>query len=156
MDKDKKIKFTYRILIIASLVLIGMIFLPGRTKQKDSEKKLFKAQLIRVVDGDTLLVNFEDREVYVRLIGIDAPESVNPDETKNTPEGIEASKWLKDYLKDINEIQLEFDIERTDKYDRILAYVYVDEKMLNKTILENGYAKKMTIEPNTKYVNVIK
>lgn len=156
MDKDKKIKLTYRILIIASLVLIGMIFLPGKTKQKESEKKLYNAQLIRVVDGDTLLVNFEDREVYVRLIGIDAPESVNPDETKNTPEGIEASKWLKDYLKDIKEIQLEFDVERTDKYDRVLAYVYIDEKMLNKTILENGYAKKMTVEPNTKYVDVLK
>ncbi len=109
--------------------------------------------VIRVIDGDTILVRANGEEIRVRLIGIDAPESVNPDETKNTPEGEAASEWLKSILPVSSMVYLEYDVERYDKYGRTLAYVYLDdaETMLNRLILENGYAKVMTIEPNDKY-----
>ena len=122
-----------------------------KESKNDGKNELTEAYLVRVVDGDTVLVMIDDKEFYVRLIGIDTPESVNPDESKNTPEGVEASEWLKLRLKDIKVIYLEFDIEKYDKYGRLLAYVYVDDSMLNKEILHNGYASPLIIEPNTKY-----
>ena len=46
---------------------------------------------------------------------------------------------------------LEYDRERTDSYGRTLAYVWLDHKMVEKTLLENGMAKVLTIQPNTRY-----
>ena len=109
--------------------------------------------VIKVVDGDTLRINYNGQDTTVRLIGIDTPESVNPDETKNTPEG----KIASDYTKSIvgSEVYLEFDIEANDKYGRLLAYVYLpDGTFLNEKIIRDGYAYTMNIAPNVKYQNL--
>jgi micrococcal nuclease len=53
------------------------------------------------------------------------------------------------------QVRLEFDVERFDNYNRVLAYVYLmDNTMINLTLLEKGYAKTMPIEPNTKYADI--
>lgn len=127
-----------------------------------------KVKLIRVVDGDTIVVNLNDEDVTVRLIGVDAPESVNPDELKNTAEGVESSDFLKEFLSDYEEVYLDFDSDIIDDYGRVLAYVWlcdpyesgeleivtaeeVKEKMLQGILLSNGYAKTMKVLPNIKY-----
>lgn len=109
------------------------------------------AELICVIDGDTLLVSVNGEEKKVRLIGIDTPESVNPDESKNTAEGKIASDYLKDFLSETSMIQLIYDAEPQDKYGRELCYVYVDGIMLQEILLEHGYARIMTILPNVSY-----
>ena len=54
-------------------------------------------------------------------------------------------------------VTLEFDVEKTDKYNRLLAYVYLEDgTMLNKKLLEEGYAKLATYPPNVKYVDEFK
>ena len=110
-------------------------------------------EVVRVVDGDTLIVKMGDSEKYVRLIGVNAPESVHPDETKNTPEGVAASNYLKELLPQGSLVYLEYDVDRYDSYERTLAYVYLEDKetMVNLLLLENGYAELMTVPPNTKY-----
>lgn len=127
-----------------------------------------KVKLVRVVDGDTIVVNLNDEDVTVRLIGVDAPESVNPDESKNTAEGIEASAFAKEFLSDYDELYLDYDSDITDDYGRLLAYVWlsepwkpgelgivtadrVKEDMLQGILLANGYAKPMKVLPNIKY-----
>ena len=118
---------------------------------------LYPVSLVRVVDGDTLIVRENDQEYKVRLIGIDTPESVNPDESKNTEFGKLASEHTKELLKDTTELWLEFDEDEFDDYGRTLAYVWTSpddstyENMLNVQILVDGYANAMSIEPNTKY-----
>ncbi len=108
--------------------------------------------VVRVVDGDTLIVNYNDVEERVRLIGIDTPESVHSDEAQNTEEGVVASEYTKSLVEG-KQVELEFDVELRDQYDRMLAYVYVDGVMLNKTLLEEGYAEITTYPPNVKYLD---
>ncbi|AOT68305.1 stalk domain-containing protein [Geosporobacter ferrireducens] len=109
-------------------------------------------KVLRVVDGDTLEIEYNGKKEKVRLIGVDTPESVHPDATKNNEFGDVASKFTKGLLEG-KEIELEFDVQERDKYGRLLAYVYIDGKMYNKTLLEEGYAKVATFPPNVKYAN---
>jgi micrococcal nuclease len=109
-------------------------------------------KVVRVVDGDTFVIDYNGKEERVRLIGIDTPESVHPNEEKNTKEGIKTSNYTKERLEG-KMIKLELDVQERDKYGRILAYVYVDGNMYNKELLELGYAKLATYPPNVKYVD---
>ncbi|MBQ9662573.1 MAG: thermonuclease family protein [Oscillospiraceae bacterium] len=108
-------------------------------------------EVIRVIDGDTLLVRIEGEEVSVRLIGVDAPESVHPDESRNTPEGTVASDWMKNYMADRRQVALEYDEELLDHFGRTLAYVYVGDTLLEDELLRAGMAVTLVMEPNTRY-----
>ena len=107
-------------------------------------------EVIRVIDGDTLLVRIGEEEVSIRLIGVDAPESVHPDETKNTPEGLIASDWMKNFMQG-KQVALEYDEELLDHYGRTLAYVYVGETLLEDELLKAGMAETLVMEPNLRY-----
>ena len=98
------------------------------------------AEVKRTVDGDTLAVVVDGVEAHVRLIGIDAPESVHPDPRRNTPAGKKASQYTDGHLTG-KTVQLEFDEEVKDKYDRLLAYVWCDGKLYNEQIVRDGYAR---------------
>lgn len=124
-----------------------------------------EAKLIRVIDGDTIEVELNNTQYSVRLIGINTPESVAPDnyKTKNSIEGTEASNTVKDMLSDIETIYLQKDISDTDKYDRLLRYVWLEKptnendineistKMLNAILVNKGIAEIATYKPDTKY-----
>jgi micrococcal nuclease len=86
----------------------------------------------------------------VRLIGVGTPETRDPD-CEVQPYGQQASTVTTSQLQG-EEVDLEFDEERVDRYDRLLAYVYKDEEMFNETLLEEGYAQVATFPPNVKYV----
>ncbi len=117
--------------------------------------KLNEYKVVRVVDGDTFVVDFNGKEEKVRLIGVDTPESVHVDKAKNTKEGILVSDYTKSKLNG-KTVKLEFDVSERDKYGRLLAYVYIDGEMYNKHLLEIGYAKIATYPPNVKYVEEFK
>ena len=134
-----------------------------------SDVDLEEVTLVRVVDGDTLVVHFDTGEdEKVRLIGINTPESVAPNSyrTKNTKEGEEASKYVKTMLEDVDTVYLQSDTSDRDKYDRLLRYVWLDipddvydkseikEKMLNAILVEDGIAEVATYEPDTTYADL--
>ena len=128
-------------------------------KVLSDEKGLEEVELVYVVDGDTLIVIGDDGLQYkVRLIGIDTPESVHADETKNNQYGELASDHTKELLKDITTLYLEYDEMTTDIYNRTLAYVWLSPdtsnfgNMLNAKILYDGYAADKVYEPNDKYM----
>ncbi len=110
-------------------------------------------RVTRVVDGDTVEISpaidgIED----VRLIGVDTPETRDPD-CGVQPYGDVASAFTKAQLSG-QQVELEFDVEKTDRYNRLLAYVYPsDGTMFNETLLEEGYAQVATFPPNVKYVD---
>ena len=99
--------------------------------------------VVRVVDGDTILFAPQMR---VRLIGVNAPESVKPDHPVE-PFGPESSQFTRDFLAG-GTARLEFDREKLDQYDRFLAYVWVGNRMLNEELLRAGLARW---EPNYNY-----
>ena len=108
--------------------------------------------VVRVVDGDTIVADIDGVETKIRFIGVDTPESVNPDASLNTEQGKIASEYTA-YLLTDKQIYLEYDEERTDKYGRTLAYVFLSDKstMVEELLLKSGMAEVMTIEPNSKY-----
>lgn len=108
--------------------------------------------VVRVIDGDTIVVDYNGAEETVRLIGVDTPESVHPIASKNTEAGVAASEFTKFYLND-QKVELEFDVRERDQYGRLLAYVYCDGKMFNEKLLRTGYASIATYPPNVKYVD---
>ncbi len=117
----------------------------------------------RAVDGDTLLLENGER---VRLIGIDTPEMHESDklykDSQRSQEGVSTIQKLGrrayEFTKGLVEgkrVSLEFDVEKRDKYDRLLAYVYLkDGTFINARILEQGYASLMTFAPNVKYADL--
>lgn len=109
-------------------------------------------KVVRVVDGDTLIIDYNGTEERVRLIGVDTPESVHPDKEKNTEFGTTASNFSKDLLTD-KYVKIELDVQERDQYGRLLAYIYLDDVMVNKLLLQEGYAKVATYPPNVKYVD---
>ena len=109
----------------------------------------------KVVDGDTIKIDLDGKTTTVRLIGVDTPESVHPNKEKNVPEGKQASDYTK-YLVEDKYVYIEYGEEPYDRYDRILAYVYVDNVMVNETLIKEGYAKVYTIKPNNKYEEYFK
>lgn len=111
-----------------------------------------KYKVTRVVDGDTFQVDFNGTKEKVRLIGVDTPESVHPDVSKNVAEGKIASEYAKRKLGN-KEVGLEFDVQERDVYGRLLAYVWLDGEMYNKHLLTTGYAKVATYPPNVRYVD---
>ena len=109
-------------------------------------------RIAKIFDGDTISVVIDNTETTIRMIGIDTPESVNRDQSQNTPEGLEVSLWVHDYLKG-RKVWLEYDEQRYDRYGRTLAYIWLDEKetMLEDILLNNGMATALSIEPNLRY-----
>jgi micrococcal nuclease len=90
----------------------------------------------RAIDGDTLLLANHAR---VRLIGVDAPETVKPD-TPVERWGPEAAEFTRRFVSG-GEVRLQFDRERLDRFDRFLAYVWVGDRMLNEELLRAGLAR---------------
>lgn len=140
---------------------IGGTELPfGVTLQIDPSV-LVPCELERVVDGDTIIVHDPDNNrLRVRLTGINAPESALEDESKNTEEGRDASKFLKELLADVKTVYLEYDEGRYDQYERTLAYVWIDTGstyiMVNEVMLATGHANPVYIKPNLRYADTFR
>ncbi|MBI3075215.1 MAG: thermonuclease family protein [Parcubacteria group bacterium] len=100
----------------------------------------------RVIDGDTIEVEGGKR---VRYIGIDTPETVDPRKTVQCF-GVEASNRNKK-LVDGKRVKLEKDVSETDKYGRLLRYVYADSVFVNLVLLQEGFAYSSTYPPDVKY-----
>jgi micrococcal nuclease len=111
------------------------------------------AAVKRVVDGDTLVVDLGGVEERVRLIGIDTPESVHPDASRNVPYGEVASAYTKSRL-DGQSVALEFDVEERDQYGRLLAYIWIGNELFNETLVLEGHAQVSTYPPNVRYVEL--
>lgn len=108
------------------------------------------AEVVRVIDGDTIVVRITGEEQTIRYIGIDTPEPYRDGEPACF--SLEASLKNKELVQG-KTVRLESDSEDTDRYDRLLRYVYVDEVFVNAELVRGGYAKKLVIKPNTTHKN---
>ena len=100
------------------------------------------------MDGDTIDVNIAGKTQRVRLIGMDTPEIYSRVDCF----GPEASDFAKSLLPLGTVVRLEKDVSETDRYNRLLRYVYLpDGRMLNEVLVAEGYAMVATFPPDVKY-----
>ncbi|PHU41466.1 hypothetical protein CSX00_00965 [Pseudobutyrivibrio ruminis] len=134
----------------------------------NQESKLDAVKFIRTVDGDTIIVEDSNGEhKRVRMIGIDTPESVAQEEERNNEYGVMASDYTKELLTNAGTLYLEYDVDADDQYDRILAYVWLEDvddtfnveniknSMVNAIIVENGYGIAKKYEPTVAHDDIL-
>lgn len=110
--------------------------------------------VVKVIDGDTFWVADDNGRFKVRFIGIDAPETRNTRWKQKGPLAKEAKNFVKQ-LTDNKRVRLELDVQKKDRYERILAYIYLaDGTFLNAELVKKGYAVVDTYPPNVKYVDL--
>ncbi len=156
------------LLAVATLLLSGCASLEQKAQDfvqdlsQDVNEGFFKtisnnqripADFVRHVDGDTTVLRIAGKEQKVRFLLVDTPETVNP-KTKVQTFGLEASKRTKELLSTASEITFEYDSgDKTDRYGRVLGYIFVDGTLLQKTLVSEGLARVAYVkEPNTKYL----
>jgi micrococcal nuclease len=147
--KSRPIKIFFATVLIAAAILYGWISGNSSDGKKDNEHVAF---VEKVVDGDSLEAVVQGDREHIRLIGVDAPELAQRPWGKGAKKQLEqivsASGW---------ELRIEYDIEKRDAHDRILAYLWGrDGKLVNEEMVRSGLAVLFTIPPNVKYVDRFK
>ena len=110
---------------------------------------LVPAKVTRVVDGDTIHVEIEGKDYRLRYIGMDTPETVDP----RRPVGCfgeEARDRNRQFVEG-RMVGLEKDVSETDSFGRLLRYVWVEDRMINAALVEEGYALASTYPPDIRY-----
>lgn len=143
----KKIKLTkrkQRYLAKSWLGLLVLAIIAGYNFYQDHKTiepgERFEVTLNECVDGDTAWFNIDGENTKVRFLYIDTPESTNQVEAY----GKEASEYTKNELTNAKTIELELnkDGDQTDKYDRLLAWVFVDGELLQEKLARQGLVEK--------------
>jgi micrococcal nuclease len=133
-SKFKSGLFRFSILFLFALILV-LFFITVEHLNRQTKVK-------EVIDGDTIILYSGQR---VRYIGIDTPE-------KSDPFYREAKEFNRKSVQGKN-VVLEFDAESQDRYGRLLAYVYVNDTLVNSELLKSGLALVYTYPPNVRYAS---
>lgn len=136
----------YRILFIICIFFIGVSFVSAK------ERVTFS----KCVDGDTFKVEVNGNIKTVRMLAVDTPESVHP--TKGVEfYGKEASNFTCEMVTNAKNLKLEYDdnSDKEDKYDRLLAWVWVDDVLLQDELIKNGYAEVAYLYDDYKYTSLL-
>lgn len=121
-------------------------------RQSTPEANEKVCRVTKVIDGDTFWVEDAGSKYKVRLIGVDAPETRNSRWKQKGALAAEAKAFVRQLIDD-QSVRLVFDVQRNDRYQRVLAYVYLmDGTFLNAELLKAGYAVVDTYPPNVKHV----
>ncbi len=137
------------ILLAALLSLVKEVYETNRVPYnaqtlEDQTSLSFEASVLRVIDGDTVEIGYEDKKETVRLIGVDAPE-FGP-HAKSECFGEEASHYMKE-IAEGRAVKVVTDPtqDEHDMYGRLLAYIYLDRgTLINQKMIEEGYAEEYT------------
>jgi micrococcal nuclease len=123
-------------------------------QEYNTDYKRIEVKLAQPYDGDTIAVIYNGNRESVRFLLVDSPETSHP-RLGEQPYGKEAKELTSSLVENAHKIELEFDIgPKRDKYGRLLAYVYVDGKMIQEELLKNGLARVAYVyPPNTRYVD---
>lgn len=135
-----------KIILMLSIFFIGINLVSAKETVKFSD----------CVDGDTIKVLVGKEEKTIRMLAIDTPESVHP--TKGIEYyGKEASEYTCNKVKNAKKIEIEYDdnSDKTDKYDRLLVWVFTDDILLQKDLVSNGYAKVAYLYDDYKYTSIL-
>ncbi|MFA5774872.1 MAG: thermonuclease family protein [Ilumatobacteraceae bacterium] len=134
-----------------SLSLLVLPILGSCAENRTSEVQI--GIVADVIDGDTVDLTIAGHSQRVRLIGIDTPETKHPEKPVQCF-GPEATRFTASLLAKGTEVRIERDAEARDSYDRLLVYLFrtSDNLFVNLQIVQQGFARVLTIEPNTTYM----
>jgi endonuclease YncB( thermonuclease family) len=127
---------------------------PTPTPEPTPTRERVEAQVVEVVDGDTIKVSIGGEVHTLRYIGIDSPESQDPNEPVEWmgPEATEANRDLVGGKT----VYLEKDVSETDQYGRLLRYVFlVSGTFVNAELVRQGYAQAVSYPPDVKYQELL-
>ena len=135
------------------IILLIILLLPINVNALEKKEVLFSS----CIDGDTAVFKMNKRNIKVRFLAVDAPELKHFD-TEEQPYAKEASNYTCKKLKNAKKIELEFDekSKKKDKYNRYLAWVFIDDKLLQNELVKNGYVKVTYLYDDYKYIDVLK
>jgi micrococcal nuclease len=114
-----------------------------------AEGRTLYGTVVSVVDGDTIRVQVGNAVETVRYIGINTPEVHHP--TRGEQPGGREALQLNHGLVGGRRVRLELDVQERDEYQRLLAYVWVDDTMVNAELIRRGYAYVASLPPNVRY-----
>lgn len=132
-----------RVLVVAVIGVLGGTCAPPPPSMGP------EARVTRVYDGDTIEVEFEGAKERVRYIGIDTPER---DDRRALI--LEMARLATDANRSLvagRSVRLEFDVDRRDRYDRLLAYVFVGDTLVNEWLVREGFAQAREYRPNVRH-----
>ena len=114
-----------------------------------------EARVVRVIDGDTIVVDRGQGDERLRYIGMDTPETVKPGTTVEWMgrESAEANRVLVEGTT----VVLEKDVSETDRFDRLLRHVWLNNagwRLVGLELIRAGYARVSTFPPDVKYVDI--
>jgi len=101
------------------------------------------AQVVEIIDGDTIDVIIDGEEQRVRYVGINTPERDEP--------CYAAATTANEDLVMGRTVRLVRDVSDTDRYGRLLRYVYVGDMMVNEQLVANGWAEAVLYPPDDRY-----
>lgn len=135
------------------LVFILLLLFPFNALAEERVNVTFS----KCVDGDTIKVIMDDKEETVRFLAIDTPETKHPTKGEE-PYGKEASNYTCNRVKEAQKLELEFDAnsDKKDKYDRYLAWIFVDDNLLQAELIKNGLAEVAYLYGDYKYTDLLK
>jgi micrococcal nuclease len=137
--------------LVAGLVVAGAAGASVAVATAANTTKTDRAVVERVVDGDTVDVRLNGGVTRVRLLNVDTPETVDPNRPVQCL-GPEASAFLTNLLPTGTPVSLEYDAERTDRYDRTLAAVFTsDGTLVNAEIARQGLAAAIVVGTNDRF-----
>ena len=135
------------------LIILIILLFPINCYALDKKEVTLKS----CIDGDTANFIMNNKEIKVRFLAIDTPE-IEHNNVKEEPYGIEAKNFTCKKLKNANKIELEFDknSNKKDKYNRYLAWIFVDDKLLQNELVKNGLAQVAYLYGDYKYTDILK
>ncbi len=138
-----------RVVAALGVVSVGAVALGAVIGDDDRQ-----GEVVRVIDGDTLVALVGGEETTIRLLNVDTPETKHPDLPVQCL-GSEATDFLAERLPAGTEIELEYDEERLDRYDRTLAGVYESGSLINAEIAAEGLGVPVLFEPNDRFLSEV-
>lgn len=134
------------LLVVLALLLVGcdvLLDIPADTPADEIEGT--RAEVVSVIDGDTIDVRIDGDRFRVRYIGVNTPERDDPcyaDATNANAELVEGQT-----------VTLVKDVSETDRFDRLLRYIYVDGVFVNEVLVRDGWAERVVYPPDTAYAD---
>lgn len=137
-----------RVVIIFFILIIFLLTVNAERKEIEFDS---------CVDGDTIKAKIDGEVSTIRFLAVDTPETVHP-KKKAEPYGKEASNYTCNRVKNAKKLEIEYDpgSDKLDKYKRTLGWIYVDGSLLQKELIEQGYAKVAYIYGDYLYTNELK
>ena len=134
------------------LLILIIILMPINVFASEKQEVKFSS----CVDGDTARFIMNKEEIKVRFLAIDTPETNHPKKGEE-PYGREAKEYTCNKITNASKIELEFDdnSDKKDKYNRYLAWVFVDDSLLQSELVLNGYARVAYLYGDYKYTDIL-